>query len=139
MKQRGRQPSSLALVSRPLDIAERPQPPHQLNEEEVEVWVSIVNQETSDWFTAATVPLLAQYCRHVVHSNRIAELIEHTIHSADTMPWIEEYNQLLKLQERESKAMMLLARSMRLTQQTSRHDKSRKTVTLRSPHARIAV
>jgi hypothetical protein len=95
-----------------------------------------VEQEAADWFTNATMPLLAQYCRHTIHAKRIAELIEHTINSSDVMPWVEEYDKLLRLQERESKAMMLLARSMRLTQQTSRHDKSRKTQPLRGPWTR---
>jgi len=52
------------------------------------------------------------------------------------MPWMEEYDSLLKIQERETRAMVLLATTMRLSQQSSRHDKSRKTETLnkRLPH-----
>jgi len=138
MKQRGR-PSSVAMslvTPQSLHAIERPLPPHDLNDEEVEVWQSIVSQEIADWFTAATQPLLAQYCRHVVHARRIAELIDHTIHSAKEMPWIEEYDKLLRIQERETRAMTLLATTMRLTQQSSRHDKSRKTQVLNTPWSR---
>jgi hypothetical protein len=42
------------------------------------------------------------------------------------------------MQERESKAITLMARSMRLTQQANRNDNSRKKPQIiRSPHARI--
>lgn len=136
MIQSGRK-SSIALVTpRPLNVIERPRPPRDLSDEELEVWRGIVDQELPDWFTNATLPLLSQYCRHVIHAKRVAELIEHTISTSDTMPWMEEYDSLLKIQERETRAMVLLATTMRLSQQSSRHDKSRKTETLnkRLPH-----
>lgn len=127
---------AMLVQPQPLNRIERPLPPRELSDEEIEVWRSIVEQEAADWFTAATLPLLTQYCRHVIHAKRIAELIEHTINSSDVMPWIEEYDKLLRLQDRESKAIAMLARNMRLTQQSSRHDKSRKTQPLRAPWTR---
>jgi hypothetical protein len=47
-----------------------------LSDEEVEVWVAVTNAEPADHFSASTTPLLAQYCRHVISSRRVAELIE---------------------------------------------------------------
>ena len=115
-KKRGRASSaSLMIASRPTDIIERQKPPHNLTDEETEIWVAIVNSEEADWFTPATVPLLRQYCRHVVHTNRIAELIERAANSMQ----LDDYDRLLKLQERESRICTLLATKMRLTQQST--------------------
>src|SRR4051812_40805502 len=79
VRKRGRKSAeSLAIIEAPAPIATvtRQQPPHDLSDEECEVWVSVVNDVPADWFSPSTVPLLAQYCRHVVHSGRIAGLIE---------------------------------------------------------------
>jgi len=139
MKQSGRRSAAaLAVVPQALEVMERPRPPSDLGEEETAVWRAIVVQEAADWFTAATLPLLAQYCRHTVHARRVALLLETMVDrlQAEGMRLVLEYDVLLKIQDRESKAMMLLARSMRLTQQTSRHDKSRKTQVLNTPWSR---
>ena len=138
MNQRGRKSSALALVvPRQAEVIERPRPPHDLSAEEVGVWDSIVSQEAADWFNAATLPLLAQYCRHCVHAKRIAEMIERTLYAARSEVLVTEYDKLLQLQERESKVMMVLARSMRLTQQANRNDNSRKKPqVIRSPWTR---
>jgi hypothetical protein len=134
--QPGRKSSMSLMTPRALNEVARPLPPRDLIDEELEVWHSIVEQESPDWFTNANLPLLAQYCRHVIHAKRIAELIAHTIHDAEVMPWVEEYEKLLKLQSHESRMMVILATSMRLTQQSSKHDKARKaeTLTQHSPH-----
>lgn len=130
MKQRGRKSSeqgktlAIAEISvGALDRVERQRPPHDLTDEEVEVWVSIVNTEQADWFSPGNVPLLTQLCRHVVHARRVAELLERAL--SDINPTtkqptlsIQDYDRLLKMQERESGAMMSLATKLRITNQS---------------------
>jgi hypothetical protein len=91
-----------------------------MNDEETEVWAHVVAAEPADWFSTSNAPLLAQYCRHVVHAKRIAEIIEKTLCDLDRPPSIEEYNLLLKMQERETRVITVLATKMRLSQQSTR-------------------
>jgi hypothetical protein len=116
----------------PIEITERQQAPHDLNDEECEVWVAVVSSEAADWFTTATRPLLAQYARHVVQSRRVAELLERAL--SDKNLSIGEYNQLLKMQDRESRAIAMLATKMRISQQTTiNHRGNRQTTFRRKP------
>ena len=127
MKQRGRKSTQALAIAEisvgALDRVERQRPPHDLTDEEVEVWVSIVNTEQADWFSPGNVPLLTQLCRHVVHARRVAELLERALSSVDpetkkpTLA-IQDYDRLLKMQERESGAMMSLATKLRITNQS---------------------
>ncbi len=123
LTKRGRKSAeSMAIVS-PVSAIERPNCPHDLNDEESEVWFSVVNRLPADWFPRETHPLLIQYCRHSVQARRIAEWIEKA--SADPELVVSAYDRLLKMQERESRALASLATKMRLSQQTT-YDKSRK-------------
>lgn len=109
--------ASLTIVSGVTDIVERQRAPHDLNDEETEVWASVVNTFDADWFTPATVPLLAQYCRHAVHARRIAELLDKSM-SDPEMP-IGAYAALLKVQRAESAMLATLATKMRISQQAT--------------------
>ena len=50
----------------PMGSVERPKAPHDLTDEEIVEWVAVVNNEAADHFTQSTLPLLTQYCRHIV-------------------------------------------------------------------------
>lgn len=119
MRKRGR-PSAASLVVRQnvLDKMERMKAPHDLTDEETEVWVSVVNSEPADWFSPSTAPALAQYCRHCVQARRVAELIERL--TGDRSLSVHDYNKLLTMQDRESKAIANLATKMRIMQQSTR-------------------
>lgn len=134
MGKRGRPSSaSLAIAVRPVEIVERQRAPHDLTDEETEVWAAVVNTEAADWFNPSTVPLLTQYCRHVVQARRIAELIERATGEADQLS-IGDYDRLLKLQERESRAIASLATKMRISQQaTTNHRGNKKPTQARKP------
>jgi hypothetical protein len=67
--------------------------------------------------------MLAQYCRHVVSARRVAQLIADC--EASEGFDVENYDRLLKMQEREGRALSSLATRMRLSQQTT-YDKSKK-------------
>jgi hypothetical protein len=141
MKQRGRVSSSALEIipSSVIDRAERLRPPHDLTDEETEVWVAVVNVEPADWFSASTGPLLAQYCRHVVHARRIAELLEKALSHVDPntkLPTltVDDYDRLLRMQERESGALSMLATKMRIAQQsTTNHRGNKKPSAARKP------
>ena len=142
MKQRGRVSTAaaeLVPLARPLDRVERLSAPHELTDEETEVWVAVINAEPADWFSPSTGPLLAQLCRHVVHARRIAELLEKATSHIDeetkqrTLS-VEDYDRLLKMQERESRVITTLATKMRLSQQsTTNHRGNKKPSASRRP------
>lgn len=136
MKQRGRQSVAaleiMATTTSVLERVPRQKPPHDLTDEETEVWAAVVGTEPADWFSPSTVPLLAQYCRHVVHARRVAELVERAL--SDPELSIKDYDRLLKMQERESRAIAALATKMRVSQQaTTNHRGNKKSGVSRKP------
>lgn len=100
-----------------LEIVPRQKPPPELIDEEVEVWAAIVGNEPADWFSPSTVPLLAQYCRHIVQAKRVAELIERATGDRDLS--VTDYERLLRMQANESRAIAQLATKMRISQQST--------------------
>lgn len=112
MGERGPRPSSeLSVVS--INAYERPAAPEELTQQQAEEWRAIVRRLPPDWFKRETWPLLAQLCRHVVNARRVATMIER---SCDT---IYEFDKLLRMQERESKAIASLSTKLRITQQST--------------------
>ena len=77
--------------------------------------------------------MLAQYCRHVVEARRIAQLIQRM--QADNEGFnVKDYDRLLKMQDREGRAISSLATRMRISQQaTVRAEKARKPAQNRKP------
>lgn len=142
MKQRGRKSATaLEIVSASdvLDRVERQRPPHDLSDEEVEVWAAVVAAEPADWFSPSTVPLLANFCRHTIAARRVAELIERATGDIDPKTKqptlsIGDYDRLLKMQDRESRALATLATKMRISQQsTTNHRGNKKPSATRKP------
>jgi hypothetical protein len=121
-----------------LEVIERPNCPHDLNDEESEVWFSVVNRLPADWFPSETHPLLTQYCRAVVQARRVAELMEKATSDLDedgnpTLT-IGAYNKLLLMQARQNSTIAMLATKMRISQQsTTNHRGNKKQVTARKP------
>lgn len=117
MGARGRKSADSQLVALMPDagVVHRPEPPYELTDEQADEWRAIVRQMPADWFPRETHGLLAQYCRHVVAARRIAQLIAQT--EAKSTLDVAEYDMLLKMQEREGRALSSLATRMRLTQQ----------------------
>jgi hypothetical protein len=140
MAQRGRRSAaSLALATvSPIETVQRQRPPHDLTDEEVEVWVSVVEDQAADWFSPSTAPVLAGYCRHAIAARRVAELIARAVDDLDgegkpTLT-VKDYDRLLKMQERESRAIASLATKMRISQQaTTNHRGNKKQIAPRKP------
>ena len=126
MGMRGRNSSGeIALIGpAELELVPRQKPPRELTDEEVRVWRAVVSSEPADWFSPSTSPLLAQYCRHVVHTKRIAEMIERA--TGDPNLAVTDYERLLKMQQRESQTAAMLATRMRLTQQSTTNHRGNK-------------
>ena len=114
----------LAQVS-PVETVARQRPPHELTDEEVEVWAAVVQDQPADWFSPSTVPLLASYCRHVVSARRVAELIERATSHPELS--VVDYDRLLKTQRGESSALAQLATKMRVSQQSLTNHRGNKT------------
>ena len=126
MAKRGRESSAaaeLAHFAAPLTAVARPDAPYDLTDEQADEWRAVVNRMPADWFPRETWPLLAQYCRHVVNSRRVAQLVAAAEAGAELD--VVTYDRLLKMQERESRCIASLATKMRVSQQTT-YDKSRK-------------
>lgn len=104
-------------------VIERPLPPADLNDEQTFEWQRIVGSLPADWFPSETHNLLAQYCRHAVASRHIGQLIDNL--EAGEFD-IDDYDKLLKMQEREGRAMSSLATRMRMTQQATYHPEKSK-------------
>jgi hypothetical protein len=120
------------MVKPVFDIYERLDPPRRLSAEQREVWASIVGGQPGDWFASGSIPLLTQLCRHVVMSNRLAELIESTQDKATILD-------LVKQQRDESDAIRKLSTSLRITPQSLVQQRGNKKITaIQQPHARIA-
>ena len=139
MRQRGRKSvAAMSVQAVPLpEAVPRPASPRDLTHEQAVEWRAIVNGMPADWFQRETHGLLSQYCRHVVAARRISEMImgfetelARTVEQdgasklAITLAAAETLDRLLKMQEREGRAMSSLATRMRLTQQTS-YDKTK--------------
>lgn len=109
----------LAIIPRDLrppraEIAHRPEPPADLTLDQAAEWRTIVESRVFDWLRPEVAPLLAQYCRHIVGSRRVAILIQV---AEKSQPFdISEYDVLLKMHEREGRAMASLALKLRLTE-----------------------
>lgn len=135
MAKRGK-PSAAALeiahVPGAIETVSRPDAPYDLTDEQAAEWWAVVNRLPADWFPRETHALLAEYCRHVVKSRRIAQLVA----DAESKPVIDvdELDKLYKMAERESRAISSLATRMRISQQaTSTHRANKGTRGVRKP------
>lgn len=129
MKKRGRKSAAELATITPeglVERVERPDAPYTLSDVEAAEWRAIVARMPADWFTRETWPLLEQYCRHAVRAWKVSMLLT----QMETEPGplhTDHWLKLLGAQERESRALAMLARQMRLSQvSTMRQDRTPK-------------
>ena len=118
MKQRGRKSSAelTTVTAMPLRLVK---PPEDLTPEESEVWAKVTATKPSEWWDAGSVPLLSQYCRAVVQSELVGDLVRSTGQAMLSDPdELDRYKELRKIQSVLASEMRGLARDMRLTQQS---------------------
>lgn len=136
MMQRGRKSSgALSVVPTttvsPLEVHQRQPAPVELSEEETVEWYAVVDNMPAAWFGRETQPLLTQYCRHVVRARRVAQLLQDMENPKPNKDGeipafdIALYNQVLIMQDRESRAIATLSTKMRIAQQST-YDKSQR-------------
>jgi len=85
-----------------------------------EVWDRTVSNEASGFFkTAALQQILKEYCRHVESAHKLAGMIQ-VFEQAQAMDDedIAQYERLLKMRDRETKAIGDKATKLRLTNQS---------------------
>jgi len=102
----------------------RPIAPPDLTDVQAEEWDRIIGSLPADWFPPETHNLLSQYCRHSIAARNIGQLISN-MEGLEAIE-IDEYDKLLKMQEREGRAMSSLATRMRMTQQATYHPEKTK-------------
>ena len=135
--------ASLAVINGSLD--RRPDPPADLTDAEAEVWAATVAHEAADVFgTAALQQLLKDYCRHVVAAERLSVVIEKHLARAtapepeadeeETIP-LPALDRLLKMRDRETKAIADKATKLRLTNQSRYTPKAAATAAKREGQA----
>ena len=112
---------SLEIAGLSVDfVPEKPAPLPDMTREQRDEWIAIVDRMDEDWFPRESHQLLAQYCRHACEARRISGIITaHTLDPAVTETWLKQYDRLLKIQEREGRAMSSLATRLRITQQST--------------------
>lgn len=107
--------AELAIVR--LEPHLQPSPPADLSPEQASEFKSIVASMPRHWFGRESTGLLAAYVRHVSNAKLIAAEID-----AFQPDWLRSdkglarFEQLNKMQDRQHRAMALLASKMRLSQ-----------------------
>lgn len=136
MDKRGRKSAaSLEVVrSDSVSAVRRLDVPDYLTDAQAEVWRTLVNRMPADWLQVEVEGVLAQYCRHVVAAERVAQLVS-DMESKDEID-ISEYDRLLKMQEREGRALSSLATRLRITPQATVNHKKKKPTSARRPWER---
>ena len=110
-----RKPATVSAIS----DRKPPEPPAHLGDAEAETWREIVGALPYDWFPRETHGILAAYCSHVREADFISSLIEPHEQCALKDLDIKLYDKLLRMRSRETSMMIHLARTMRLTQQST--------------------
>lgn len=91
-----------------IEVIERPRPPADLTNEQQGEWQALVNANPADRFPRGQLPMLAAHCRHVVAQRRIGQMIDRLMGGERAFD-LDEYDRLLKMQERESRCLASLA------------------------------
>jgi hypothetical protein len=113
MRQRGRKSSESSNVVQ-IDVAAlRPAPPPHLCAEDAETWRTTVAAMKPGWFGGETWPLLELLCMSTGIARTLAKEI------ATSGPQDPRFDKLVAMHEREAALLLTLARSLRLTKQSS--------------------
>jgi hypothetical protein len=120
------------LPTATIEVVKRPDAPYDLTDEQAQEWWAIVNRLPADWFPRETHGVLSQLCRHIVNARRVAQLIDAELQAEKLN--IDCYEQLLRMQAKESALIASLSTKLRITQQaTVRAESARKPTLVRKP------
>ena len=97
----------------------RPPPPDGLTDEQAKLWRDVVDAMPAGWFGRETHEVLVNYCRHTVRHRFLSRQLDACPNDAlASGDGLEHWNRLAAAAERESRAALACARSLRLTQQS---------------------
>lgn len=116
MNQRGRKSAAEREIGALAGEAERPDAPPELTDEQAQLWNTVVGRLPADWIKAEHYPILAAYCQHICRSRALARALSGA--SLDTDDAVKRYDKLSNAAERETRALLACARTLRLTHQS---------------------
>ena len=136
MGQRGRASGAALSVVAGTDIDGRPEPPSDMTEFQRQVWKRTVANEAAEVFrTAALQQLLKEYCRHVETADRLSKQVD--LYTAEgSNHSLQDVDTLLRIRDRETKALADKATKLRLTNQSRYTPKAAATAAKNSGQAR---
>jgi hypothetical protein len=119
MRRPGRKSAASLTVIGPhgIETIRRPEPPRSLNDEEAAEWRKTVGGMAADHFPVETHAMLELRCRHIIHSRRLAEMIE-AEQKSDEYDW-RTHKELLYALARQSQTIAVLDTKLRLAQITT--------------------
>jgi hypothetical protein len=118
MGQRGRTSTAALSVVAGTDIDGRPKPPSDLTPYQSEVWErTVANEGVNTFKTAALQQLLKEYCRHVETADRLSKQVDRATEEGSNLSY-QDIDCLLRMRDRETKALADKATKLRLTNQS---------------------
>ena len=107
--------AALSVVAGSIDG--RPRAPDDLTQAQQSIWDRIVSNEAADVFrTAALQQLLKEFCRHTDTAARLSEQVDRAVEGTNLS--LQELDTLLRMRDRETKALADKATKLRLTNQS---------------------
>jgi hypothetical protein len=103
--------------SMPVTIMPRLVPPASLPKHLRAIWFETVAALPAEWFTPEHVPLLERYCFHVARARDLERLVA----KVNPIRQLAKYQSLARAAAMETRMVVALARSMRLTHQARLH------------------
>jgi hypothetical protein len=133
MDQRGRK-SGAQLTDTARFPVSRIEAPGELTEPLALIWYEIVASQHADFVNSGNAPLLAALCRHVQEERRLGDTIDNfKTECLETEDGLKRYDLLTKNHDRQSKAIISLARQLRLTNQSRYRADKADTLSRRVP------
>jgi hypothetical protein len=118
------------IVQNPIDVP-RPDAPYDLSDDEVQEWVAIVNAKEAGWFPRETWPLLTNFCRLTCENRHLAAMLVNQKQQEKFS--LDAYRKIVRMMQDNSRVLAMLATKMRLDQQSSYDQGSRKTIMVSPP------
>jgi hypothetical protein len=119
METRGRKSESEREIAQLVHVRDdRPEPPEVLTPVQAEEWRAVVGRMPAAWFKREHYGILANYCRHVCRSNDVERELSLTPVSDSDL-----YTRLSIAAERETRAIIACARTLRITHQSQYDEK----------------
>lgn len=118
MGSRGRESAADLAIVPVAPRLRRPPPPDDLTKEQAAEWRAVVGRMPAGWFEREHFAILADYCRHVTRSRFLAAGLERCkLDDLMDSDGLDHFNKMAAAAERETRAMLACARSLRITHQ----------------------